>query len=84
MMGSWVLGILLLFTANFDLDVDLWMSTKLLAAIAMTVFHMALARWRRMFAEGHNEKSESFFRRANEVPTILMIVIIVMVMVKPF
>ena len=50
----------------------------------MTGFHGALARWRRGFLEDRNRLSERFFRIVNEVPTVLMIVIVIMVIVKPF
>ncbi len=49
----------------------------------MTGFHMALAKWRRAFEAGQNEYSAGFYRKANEIPTILMITIVLMVILKP-
>jgi putative membrane protein len=50
----------------------------------MTAFHMDLARARRLFAEDRNTRSERSWRIANEVPTLLLILIVIMVIVKPF
>jgi putative membrane protein len=48
------------------------------------VFNGLLGRWRRAFAEDRNVHPVKFYRLVNEVPTVLMIVIVVMVIVKPF
>ena len=61
-----------------------WFHIKLSAVIGLSVFHGLLAKWRKEFARGENKKSEKFFRAVNEVPTILMVLIVVMVVVKPF
>ena len=50
----------------------------------MTGSHMAMAKWRKAFEADKNTNSEKFYRVANEVPTILMIVIVFLVIVKPF
>ncbi|MCA4920807.1 MAG: CopD family protein, partial [Roseomonas sp.] len=57
---------------------------KLLGLLGMTAFHMDLARARRLFAEDRNTRSERAWRIANEVPTLLLILIVIMVIVKPF
>lgn len=63
---------------------DGWMHAKLALVIVMIWFHMVLARWRRDFAEDRNTHSERFYRAVNEVPTVLMIGIVILVTVKPF
>lgn len=63
---------------------DGWMHAKLTLVIVMIAFHMMLARWRRYFAEDRNMHSERFYRVANEVPTVLMIGIVILATVKPF
>lgn len=79
-----VFGLLLAFVPGVFSHEEAWFSVKLLLVALMVVFHMALAKWRRRFSEGSNEKSEGFFRKANEIPTILMVSIIILVVVRPF
>jgi len=50
----------------------------------MTIFHMFLSKWRKTFERDANQRPESFYRISNEVPTVLMIAIVIFVIVKPF
>ena len=52
--------------------------------IALTVFHMALGKWRRELENDESQKNARFFRLANEVPTVLMIAIVLLVVLRPF
>jgi putative membrane protein len=52
--------------------------------LLLSGFHGALSRWRRDFLEDHNTRPQRFYRIANEAPTLLMVVIVVMVIVRPF
>jgi len=61
-----------------------WFHIKMLAVLGLTIFHGLLARWRKDFANGNNIHSEKFFRIANELPTIMMIIAVFMVIIKPF
>jgi putative membrane protein len=61
-----------------------WWHLKLTAVIAMSGFHGMLSAWTRKFLEDRNLKPHRFYRFANEVPTLLMFVIVIMVIVKPF
>lgn len=61
-----------------------WLHAKLLFVLLLTASHMMMARWRRDFALDRNTRSQRFFRIANEVPTLLMIGIVIFVIVKPF
>lgn len=61
-----------------------WAHAKLSLVVLLTVSHMFMAKWRRDFEHDRNTRPETFFRIANEVPTILMIIIVIMVIVKPF
>jgi putative membrane protein len=56
---------------------------KLLCVILMSGFHGASSRWRKDFMADANRKSQKFYRIANEVPTILMVVIVIMIIVRP-
>ena len=81
MIASWGLGITLLFSIG---SFDGWIWMKLIMVIGLTVYHMILARWVKAFEMGENIHSSRFFRIANEIPTVIMVVIVIMVVVKPF
>lgn len=61
-----------------------WIYAKLALVLALSAVHGAFAAWRRGFAEGRNRRSAQFYRAVNEIPTLLMIAIVVLVVVKPF
>ena len=82
MIASWVFGLWLAYiTEAFS---EVWFHGKLLLVILISVAHMAMARWRKDFEQDNNVRSAKYFRIANEVPTLLMIAIVVLVVVKPF
>ena len=60
-----------------------WMITKLACVVFMSIAHGEMAKWRKDFEADRNTRPQKFYRIANEVPTILMIVIIIMVIVQP-
>ena len=61
-----------------------WMHVKLAGVLLLTVMHHIYALWRKDFAADRNTRSSRFYRMMNEVPTLAMVVIVVMVVVKPF
>src|SRR5262245_36311181 len=63
---------------------DRWLWAKFLLVLVLTGYHHALGVWRKDFAEDWNTRSPRFYRIMNEVPTALMIGIVVLVIVKPF
>ena len=63
---------------------DGWFVAKFTLVVLLTGFHHALALWRKAFAGDRNTRSERFYRVANEVPTVLLIGIVILVIVKPF
>lgn len=67
-----------------DAWTDGWMHAKFLAVFAMVVFHMMLAMHRKAFASNRNTRSERYFRVINEIPTLLLIAIVILAVVKPF
>lgn len=84
MMLTWLFGGLMLW-ANPELMRGAgWLHAKLLLVVAMTVFHHALGRWRKAFLADNNTHSHKFYRKINEIPTLLMIAIVVLVVVRPF
>jgi putative membrane protein len=83
MIAVWCLGLLLAFTPGFDWLAG-WWHVKLAAVVLLSGFHGALSGWRRGFLEDRNTKSQRFYRIANEIPTVLMVIIVIMVIVRPF
>ncbi|MBS1302447.1 protoporphyrinogen oxidase HemJ [Loktanella sp. SALINAS62] len=83
MITAWVCGILLIGMGGLDFGA-VWGWAKLLAVIAMTVAHMWMAARRKDFAAGRNTRSGRTYRIANEAPTILMVIAVVAIIVKPF
>lgn len=82
MIASWLFGILLVM--DMDLWRDGWLHGKLALLLAMQLIHAAYARWRRHFAADVNRHGAGFYRIMNEVPTVLMIGIVILVVVRPF
>ncbi len=83
-IAAWVVGLMLVFTPGVIDWSEPWVHVKAALVVAMTVYHHALVRWWMAFKEDRNRRSGRFYRIANEVPTLLMIGIVVMVMVRPF
>ena len=85
MLATWFFGALLVLTpgivdwAHFN-----WWYVKLVMVLLMTGFQGAAGKWRRQFLEDRNQKPERFYRVANEVPTVLMVITVIMVVAKPF
>ena len=84
MILVFVLGGLLFFDRGMGIWSEGWWYVKLVAVIVMAGLHGELSRWRRAFAEDRNTRSARFYKFVNEVPAVLMVVIVIMVVVKPF
>jgi protoporphyrinogen IX oxidase len=82
MIATWVFGLALVFTPGIVDWSQVWPWVKAAGVVAMTVFHMWLARQRRHFVAGQNRVSGRGFRMMNEVPTVLMVAIVLAVIVK--
>jgi protoporphyrinogen IX oxidase len=84
MIATFAFGIMLVLTPGI-LDWSAgWWHVKLAGIVLLSGFHGMLSRWRRDFLEDRNSRSQRFYRISNEVPTVLMVVIIIMVVVRPF
>ncbi len=82
MLSAWIFGLWLVWlTQAWSAG---WFWAKLLCVVALSVFHGLLARWVKAFGAGQNRHSSRFFRIVNELPTALMIAIIILVIVQPF
>lgn len=84
MLVAWAAGLLLIFTPQIGgLEAGGWLWIKLLFVLGMTAFHGSCGRWLKRFATDKNTQEERYFRIVNEVPTVLMLVIVALVIWKP-
>ena len=83
MIVSWIFGILLIHTIGLDNFGSLWLQLKLVFVIILTIYHFFLFQCLRKFAENTNTYSPKFYRIINEIPTVLLIGIILIVVFKP-
>jgi protoporphyrinogen IX oxidase len=83
MVVSWLAGLILAFV-YVGFASGYWLYLKFVLVIAMTVAHAKMAVWVKEFAADENARSQKFYRVANEIPTLLMIGIVILVVVKPF
>lgn len=84
MILTFIFGGLLLLTPGIIHWGDYWIWLKLALVLGMGAFHGNLSRWRREFESDSNTRSVKFYRMVNEIPTVLMIFIVILVVVKPF
>ena len=83
MIISWIFGILLIHTIGIHNIGFLWLQLKLIFVIILTFYHFFLLQCLRKFTENKNSFSSKFYRIINEIPTILLIGIILVVVFKP-
>ena len=84
MIATWVFGLMLVATPGVADFGSGWFWIKAVSVLAMTWFHHWLGLRRKDFLAGENTLSGRSFRLMNEVPTVLMLVIVAMVVIKPF
>ena len=83
MLLSWLFGFLLTHNLGLGIFSELWMQIKLISVVVLTYYHFLLGKYLREFAIDDNTKTSKFFRVINEIPTILLIVIVFVVVFKP-
>ena len=83
MVLSWLFGMLLIHSLGFSVFSELWMQLKTALVIILTFYHFLLGKYLGDFAIDNNIKSSKYFRIINEVPTIILIVVIFLVIFKP-
>ena len=83
MIASWIFGILLIYTIGIDNFGSLWLQLKLFFVTILTIYHFFLFQCMRKFAENDSSFSPKFYRIINEIPTVLLILIILVVVFKP-
>ena len=83
MIVSWIFGVLLIHTIGMDSFGSIWLQLKLAFVIILTIYHFFLFQCLRKFADNNNSYSSKFYRIINEIPTVLLIGIVLVVVFKP-
>ena len=83
MLFSWIFGIVLIYIIGFDILSNLWMQIKLALVIFLSAYHEYLGKCIIKLKERTNTKTAKFYRYINEIPTITLILIIFIVIIKP-
>ena len=83
MVLSWLFGLILIHSIGLQSFGELWLIAKMLLVLSLTFYHFFLFNCLKNFSFDRNEHSPKFFRIINEVPTILLIIIIFLVVFKP-
>ena len=83
MLLSWLFGVLLIHSLGFNIFFELWMQIKIISVLILTYYHFMLGKYLNDFAIDNNNKSSKFYRVINEVPTIILIVVVFVVVFKP-
>jgi putative membrane protein len=87
MVATWVFGLWLAWLgpdSRYGWFASGWLWAKIILVLGLSAVHGLLARWRKDFAQDRNRHSQKFYRIINEVPTLLMILIVLVVVLKPF
>ena len=83
MIVTWLTGLSILWVLGFNTIFSLWLSIKFLFVIILSGYHGFLSKCLKDFALDKNTKSSKFFRFINEIPTIILIIIVFLVIFKP-
>ncbi len=83
MLLSWLFGVLLLHSLGFSVFSEIWMQVKTVLVVLLTYYHFTLGKYLNDFALDQNQKSSKFFRMYNEIPTIILIVVVFAAIFKP-
>ena len=83
MLFSWIFGIILIYLIGLDVLLNLWMQIKLALVIILSAYHEYLGKCLMSLKNRTNTKTAKFYRYINEVPTILLILIVFVVIIKP-
>ena len=83
MLLSWLFGVLLIHSLGLSVFTELWMQIKVISVVILTYYHFTLGKYLNNFALDNNQKTSKFFRIYNEIPTIILVVVIFVVIFKP-
>ena len=83
MLLSWLLGIILVLIIGIESFSFLWLQIKFALVVLLTIYHEYLGKCMRLLKSGKNEKSSKFYRIINEIPTVLLIIVVFIIIFKP-
>ena len=83
MILAWLFGIILIYLNGLEILFSLWIQVKLVLVLILSAYHEYLGKCLKSLKDGTNKKNAKFFRIINEVPTILLIIIVFIVIFKP-
>ena len=83
MLLSWLFGVLLLHNLGFSVFSELWMQIKIVSVTLLPYYHFTLGKYLNDFSLDNNHKSSKFFRVYNEIPRIILIIVIFVAIFKP-
>ena len=83
MILSWLFGVILIYLNGLESLASLWLQIKLVLVFILTIYHEYLGKCLRNLKDGSDNKSSKFYRIINEIPTILLILIVFVVIFKP-
>ena len=83
MFLTWTFGLVLIHIVGFSVFFELWMQIKSILVVILTIYHFYLGKYVKIFKVDQNDKSSKFYRVINEVPTVLLILIVFFVVFKP-
>lgn len=84
MIAAWIFGLWLAFPHEIWSIDSIWLNIKFVLVFLLTIYHMICARYVRLFAADANQHGHVYYRYFNEVPTLLMLGIVILAVVKPF
>ena len=83
MILSWLFGLFLIYPLGFEVFKELWMQIKIFSVVLLTIYHFYLGICVMRFSINQNNNSSKFYRIINEIPTILLIIIVFIVVFRP-
>ena len=83
MLLTWAFGLVLIYLIGFDVFWNLWMQMKLVMVVLLSIYHEYLGKCLLALKVGTNVRSSKFFRIINEIPTIILIIVIFLAIFKP-
>ena len=83
MMLTWVFGLVLIYLIGFEVFSNLWMQIKIVLVVFLSIYHEYLGKCLLALKDGTNLKSSKFFRIINEIPTVILIIVVFLAIFKP-